>query len=396
MKPYPHQTQLADKAYGILATYMLVYLAMEERTGKTLTSILVCEQSKVQNILVVTKKKALEGWHDTLAAFTHTKHYTVVNYHQAKKENPKSFDLVILDEAHSYISAFPKRSAMWKSVKLLTKGKPLIYLSATPYAQGPQLLFNQLALSDWSPFSKWTSPYAWFRAYGIPDPVYLAGRSIETYKKVKVDEVLRNCSHLFVRATRKSLDFEHEPEDKLHYVELAASTKEAYNLLMKHKVIELNGAELICDTPMKLRTTLHMLEGGVAKADDTYMVLGNTEKIDCIKQLWGDVPDLVIMYNYIAERTKLEKHFKHAVLLQATSFAEGVDLSSYDKLVIYSQDFSTARHSQRRARQANKKRDTPITVHFILVKKAVSEQVYTTVSVNKTNFVDSCFTREEV
>ena len=396
MKPYQHQLDLSEKAFNILAKYMLVYLAMEERTGKTLTSILVCERAKVQNILVITKKKALGGWHETLAAFTHTKHYTVVNYHQAKKENPKAFDLIILDESHSYISAFPKRSMMWKSIKLLTKGKPLIYLSATPYAQGAQLLFNQLALSDWSPFSKWNSPYAWFRVYGIPDSIYLSGRAVETYKKVKTDEVLGSCKHLFVTATRKSLNFEHEPTDELHYIDLDTATKDAYNILMKHRVIELNGAELLCDTPMKLRTSLHMLEGGVAKVGATYMILGNTEKIDYMLSKWGDSADIAIMYNYIAERTKLEQYFKHAKLLQATSFAEGIDLSGLAELVIYSQDFSTARHSQRRARQANKKRSVPITVHFLLVEKAISEQVYKTVSLNKTNFVDSVFTREEL
>jgi len=396
MIPYPHQLTLSDKAFKVLADYMIVYLAMEERTGKTLTSILICEKAKVQNILVVTKKKALEGWHDTLSAFDHTKNYTVVNYHQAKKENPKVFDLVILDESHSYISSFPKRSAMWKDISRLTKGKPLIYLSATPYAQGAQLLFNQLALSDWSPFNKWSSPYAWFRAFGIPDSIYLSGRAVETYKKVRTEEVLSYCSRLFITATRRELKFEHEPTDKLHFIGLDPSTKDAYNLLMKHRVIELNGAELLCDTPMKLRTSLHMLEGGVAKIDDTYMLLGNDEKIRYIKEHWPDTKATVIMYNYVAEGEKLRQHFKQATLLQATSFAEGVDLSGHDDLLIYSQDFSTARHSQRRARQANKKRDTPITVHFLLVEKAVSEQVYKTVSINKTNFVDSVFTREEL
>jgi len=73
-----------------------------------------------------------------------------------------------------------------------------------------------------------------------------------------------------------------------------------------------------------------------------------------------------------------------------------VDLSAYRHLIIYSQDFSTARHSQRRARQANKKRDTAIKVHFYLVKGAISEQVYKTVSINKTNFVDSVFIKERL
>jgi len=102
------------------------------------------------------------------------------------------------------------------------------------------------------------------------------------------------------------------------------------------------------------------------------------------------------MYNFQAELEKLEKYFKRARILQATSFAEGVDLSKYDNLVIYSQDYSTARHTQRRARQANKQRDKPIRVHYLLCKKAISDQCYKTVSLNKKNFVDSVFNRSKI
>jgi len=153
---------------------------------------------------------------------------------------------------------------------------------------------------------------------------------------------------------------------------------------------------LVCDTSPKLRTSLHQLEGGTIKIDDDRFVLANNEKVDFIKHKFGDSDSLVIMYNYIAEKEKLEAAFKHAKVLQATSYAEGVDLHEYDDLVIYSQDFSTARHTQRRARQCNQKRTKPITVHYLLVKGGISAQVYKTVSLNKKNFVDSVFTRSKI
>lgn len=390
MTPYPHQIALAEVAYDVLAENMIAYLAMEERTGKTLTAVLVCEMAAVQSILVITKKKALDGWHETLAKFKHLKSYTVTNYHQVKKYG-MDYDLVILDEAHNYLSAFPKSSSMWDEVKAKTKGKPIIYISATPYAQGTQGLYHQFALSDWSPFKKWSSGYSWFKTFGIPETVYLSGRQVETYKKVETDDVLMYCKHLFVKATRQELGFEHEPEDKIHYIELAEATREVYNIMVAKKALELNSYTLELDTTMKLRTTLHMLEGGVMKVNNEYVVLGNKEKINYILDNWGDTDDLAIMYQYKAEQTKLQACFKKALILQATSFAEGVDLSHIKHLVVYSQDFSTARHSQRRARQANKNRDEEIVVHFLLVKGGVSEQVYTTVSVNKTNFIDSLF-----
>ena len=73
MKPFEHQETIANQAYEILKTNMIVYLSMEERTGKTLTSILVCEKSKARNILIITKKRALDGWKDTLQNYKEIK-----------------------------------------------------------------------------------------------------------------------------------------------------------------------------------------------------------------------------------------------------------------------------------------------------------------------------------
>jgi len=402
MIPYDHQIELTSPTFDILKEYGLVYLNMEERTGKTLISILVAEKCpNVKRILVITKKKALEGWHETLKEFKHTKEFVVVNYHSAHKAEGE-FQLAILDEAHNYISCFPTRKTIWNKVNKLVYGLPIIYMSATSSAQGRHLLFNQLALSHWSPFKKYKDYYAWWREYGIPNQLYLHGRYIEQWNKVDNDRVWEEVKHLFITKTRIELGFEQEPEDKLHYIELDKTTIAVYNELRKEKIIEFKAGWLVADSSMKLRSSLHSLEGGtIILKDDltdkpTYHILANREKIDYILKTWGDTTDVVIMYNYKAEKLKLEKEFKNAKLLQATSYAEGIDLSKYRHLIIYSQDFSTARHTQRRARQANKNRKEEITVHFLLVKKAISDQVYKTVSINKMNFVDSTYNSEDI
>lgn len=392
MKPHDYQIELAEQCYDILKQHAIVYLAAEERTGKTIPAILIAEMcSNVNSILIITKKKALRGWNDTLAALPHTKKYNVTNYHQAHKFG--KHDLMILDEAHNYISGYPKQSKMHQRIQEIAKQTPLIYLSATPHAQGYQMLFHQFALSSWSPWRRYKDFYAWFRDYGIPDYSWYNGRQVPVYTKTKEALVLADVEHLFVTKTRAELGFKHEPEDQLHYFELNEATKACYNELLKEKYFDFGHHELICDTPMKLRTSLHMLEGGVAKIEDEYIELSNIEKIAYIKKTWGDTEELVIFYHYIAEGRKLRKAFKHATILQGTSYAEGVDLAHIDTIVIYSQDFSTAKHTQRRARQAARHRDKPIVVHYLLVKKAVSEQVYFTVSVNKQNFVDAVFER---
>lgn len=418
IKPWPSQLEIADKALPILKENAIVYLAMEERTGKSLTAILICEECLVGKVLIVTKKgedsKVIKGWEDLINGYTHLCSYTVVNYHSLHKIQG-DFDIIIVDEPHAYISGYPKKSKTWKELRKFTKNKPIIFLSATPYAQGPQLLYHQFALSDWSPWEMFKDFYAWFKYFALRDKngnvkmIYIGpNRQAVDYKAIDEEKAIASVEHLFITKTRKELGFEHEPEDVLHYIELSERTKSVYNALLEDGVIEFthraSGRDyvVICDTPIKLRWTLHMLEGGTFKITTTvnrkekidYVDLSNTEKIDYILSKWGDTDNLAIMYQYKSEKIKLEKYFKHAQILQADTNAEGIDLSMVDNLVIYSQSFSTSKHTQRRARQANKKRQTEIKVNYLLVKKAVSEQVYKTVSKNKINFVDSVFERE--
>jgi hypothetical protein len=425
MTPMDYQIDLANLGYGILKENAIVYLAMEERTRKTLISILIAEMADIKTVLIITKKKPLTGWEETLAKFKHTKTYTLVNYHMANKVKG-SFDLVILDEAHNYISGYPKRSKMWVDVYKHAKNKPIIFISATPYAQTPALLFNQLAMSNWSPWSKYSSFYAWYKDYGTGESKWISGRQIPCYDKVKEAEVLVCCEHLFVVKTRKELGFEQEPKDKIHYIELEDWTKLLYNTLVKDKVIE-EPIEIVADTVTVMRTSLHQLEGGTIKTtsvtapeqvpnlvkvrkekvkDEDGIVLGiryhnyytleEFAKVQYILDVFGDTEDVAIMYNYIAEGIKLRGIFKKAQILQATSFAEGIELSHVKHLVIYSQDFSTARHTQRRARQASLNREDPILVNYLLVRNGLSEQVYNAVTINKTNYIDSLYERKEL
>ncbi len=395
MIPYQHQVDISSQALDILRKHMIVYLAMQERTGKTLTSILICEQTKCNNILVITKKKALVGWIDTLSKYTPNKTYECINYESLHKCTFKP-DLVIIDEAHSNLGAYPKVGKTWKEVYKFTKGKPLIYLSATPSAQTYAQLYHQFKLSSWTPWIKYPSFYNWHKYYGIENIIYLGGRQIKQYNEVKSEKVMRDVEHLFISYTRTELGFEHEPNDILHYIDLSSEIKEYYNSLLKDRVAIVVGTEVIADTVMALRTKLHQIEGSTLKQEDKNIFLSKIDKIDYILKTWGDSDNLVIFYQYQNELSLLKQTFKSATILQGTSFAEGVDLSMYETCVVYSMDFSTAKYVQRRARQCNMKRDTPIDFHFLLVKGAISEQVYQTVAVNRTNFVDSYFNKQEI
>lgn len=397
MTPYEHQVKISLQAYQILKEHAIVYLAMLERTGKTLTAILTCEHcSNVDAVLVLTKKKALDGWNATLAQYKSRLKFKVVNYHQATKLHPDGYQIVILDEAHSYLSKYPKVGEIWKSVSKLTTNKPIIYLSATPSAQGSSLLYHQFKLSSWSPFLAYSTFYKWFAEFGIPKVKYLGGMQVKDYSECNEAKVWEWVKHLFISYTREELGFKYEPIDKLHFVALSNSTCELYRTLEKDAVVTIANVEFVADSPMSLLTKLHQLEGGTLKMEEHHVILENSEKIDYLLTLYGDTEDLVIFYHYVQEFAKLSKYFKNARLLQSSAYAEGVDLSMYEHVVIYSMNFSTAQYIQRRARQANMKRATPIIVDYLLVKGGISHQVYECVAKNKVNFVDKYFKRGQV
>lgn len=389
MIPKDYQIELAKKAHSIISTKMMVYIAMEERTGKTLIAILTAELlNSVSTVNVITTKKAVLGWVDTLAKYDTKKIFNVTNYHQADKL-PQS-DLLILDEAHNYISSYPTTKSIWKKVSKISGGIPIIYMSATPHAECISQLYHQFSLSSWSPWREFKNFYVWYKAHGKIERKWVGQRLIIKYKKID-KHVRENVEDIFIVKTRKQLGFNYEPVDKVHYIKLDEITMSVSHKISVRKVLDFKCGTLVADTAAKLNHALYCIEGGTLILDGVSHVLENTEKVDYILKTWGDTTDVVIMYNYRGEFTKLSKYFKNAQLLQATSFAEGIELSHVRHLIIYSQDYRVSKHTQRRARQASYNRKEPINVNFLLVKNFMSSKVYEAVVLKKTNFVDSMY-----
>ena len=103
-----YQSDIIDKATGILNRENFVYLAMEVRTGKTLTSLGIADKLGVENVLFLTKKKAMSSItkdYDLLCPASFC--LFCINYESMHKAPDLKWDLIICDEAHS-LGAFPK------------------------------------------------------------------------------------------------------------------------------------------------------------------------------------------------------------------------------------------------------------------------------------------------
>jgi len=186
-----------------------------------------------------------------------------------------------------------------------------------------------------------------------------------------------------------------QSKTKLQYVNLTSETKTLYNKLQTDRVLKVQGKQLICDSIIKLRSSLHMLESGCLKIDDDYILLGNTEKVDYIKNNFTVTKDTVILAYYIAEQRLLKKHFPHATVDSATSKAEGVDYSHADNFILYSTGYSGAKFTQLLERIVNIQGSNTYDVNILVVKNAISEEVIQTVQ-KKENYNNSTYKQRKL
>ena len=90
---------------------------MEVRTGKTLTSLSVCEDLGVVNVLFITKKKAIPSIEADYQLMNASFNLYVINYESLHKINTEvDYNVVICDEAHS-MGAYARASNRAVAVK---------------------------------------------------------------------------------------------------------------------------------------------------------------------------------------------------------------------------------------------------------------------------------------
>ena len=126
-----YQKEIVAKGVDIIRNYGFLYLAMEVRTGKTLTSMSIAEELGAQSVLFLTKKKALHSIGEDAKKLCPSYEFFAINYESMHKLPKIDWDVVILDEAHT-LGAFPKPSQRAKKVRSLTTGRKVILMSGTP------------------------------------------------------------------------------------------------------------------------------------------------------------------------------------------------------------------------------------------------------------------------
>ena len=118
-----YQIDISNKANNVLKRFNMVYLAMEVRTGKTLTALNTTHLYGAKKVLFLTKKKAISGIYEDYLNFKFDFFIRVVNDESIHKIDD-TFDLVIHDEHHRF-GAFPKPN---KTAKIFKQKYSKLYL----------------------------------------------------------------------------------------------------------------------------------------------------------------------------------------------------------------------------------------------------------------------------
>ena len=160
-----YQLQLSELAANKLDLLGFVYLAMEVRTGKTITALNAAKIYGAKKVLFITKIKAFMSIDKDYNEFGFNEYFEIyiINAESLHKCRFEA-DFIISDEHHKYQS-FPKPSKGASYFKKQFSDLPIIALSGTMNPENYAQIFHQFWVSDFSPF-KHANFYKWHNEFG--------------------------------------------------------------------------------------------------------------------------------------------------------------------------------------------------------------------------------------
>ena len=406
-----YQEEISDKAVKLLQTYKIAYLAMQVRTGKTLTAIATAHKFGAIKILFITKKKAISDIIAQKDEYAPSLQIFVTNYEQLGNVH-EQFDIVIIDEAHS-LGAFPKPTTRTIEMKRICVGKPIIYLSGTPNPESYSQLYHQFWVSSYSPFDHHKTFYKWAAEYVNIKKMMINGQSFNDYKKADEKMVMECCKHLFITYTQEEAGFESFVNETIHYLEMRETTyKFAERLRIDKIMTNKDGEVVLADTAVKLMQKLHQIFSGSVIVDEPTRVAKafDMTKAEYIKEKFKG-QKIAIYHKFIAERMAIRyifgsenlttdpEEFNHRndliFISQIQSGREGVNISTADALVFYNIDFSAVSYWQSRARIQTKDRVKDANIHWIFSRGGIEDKIYKAV-MNKTDYTTNIFKKDYI
>lgn len=381
-----YQNDISARAAALLSRYKMCYLAMECRTGKTLTALAAAEVYGATSVLMISKVKALPSIRSDYELLRPSYALDTINYESAHKCRGK-YDLVILDEAHS-LGAFPKPSKRTKVVRDLCNGLPVIYLSGTPSPESFSQLYHQFWVSSFSPFKAYANFYKWAKGFVAVGQRMINGHAVNDYSNADKEAIDQYTKHLFIDYSQQEAGFDAEIEEHVLVAPMSEWTADAIKKMHRDKMLQWDGVSILGDTPAKLMSKLHQLSSGsVIDEAGTHITTDMSKALFVRDYFKGQ--KIAIFYVYQTEAELLRQVFPQwtdvpeefqrcsdlVFLGQVRSAREGVRLDTADALIFYNLEYSYLSYEQGRNRLSSKEREKPAQVYFVCSDCGIEQMI---------------------
>ena len=409
MKFREYQTRIIEEGTNILNTHGLLYLAMEVRTGKTLTSLGICQAVGVDRVLFLTKKKAISSIEHDYKMLQPDFELQVINYESSHKVELQFHpQIIIADEAHS-LGAFPKASSRAKKLMydLQTWGSQLILMSGTPTPESFSQMYHQVYGYKNNPFKSYKNFYRWADDFVNKKQVQYGHRVATDYSNTRKNEVIEAMEPYTISFTQNEAGFKSTIDEEILYVDMKTTTYDRCTYLKKHRVLSRKDSEdaVLADTGVKLMQKLHQMYSGTVIFESKDNMIFDYSKAEFIANKFKD-NKIGIFYKFQAELKALKEVFGDSltteleefdntdknIALQIVSGREGISLRNAEYLVYYNIDFSATSYWQSRDRMTTKDR-LYNKIYWVFARNGIESQIYKAVN-NKKDYTLKHFKRD--
>lgn len=390
-----YQQEIIDQAMNILSTATFVYLAMEVRTGKTLTSLGICQRLNPQRVLFLTKKKAISSVQKDYEALSPGYSIEVINYESAHKREFDWFDVLILDEAHG-LGAFPKPSGRAKLTQsLVAKASKVILLSGTPTPESYSQIYHQVYGIKNNPFRLYKNFYQFAKDYVVVTSKMINGFAVNDYSGGK-ESIIEKLKPYMINYTQKEAGFVVETREIVLNCNMSDKTHVIVKKLKKDLVLDMgDGNVVLGDTSVKLMTKIHQLASGTVKSEDGAYLIVDDSKAKFILNTFRE-KKIGIFYKFKSELSLLKSVYGDLltddldefnstgknIALQIVSGREGISLRNAEALVYFNIDFSATSYWQSRDRMTTIDR-LQSDVYWVFSDIGIESRIYGAVSKKK-------------
>lgn len=402
-----YQKNIISDGVGIIKKNRFLYLAMEVRTGKTLTSLGICDEIEAKKVLFITKKKAISSIQNDYELLHPKFQIEVINYESLHKVRQTGWDVVICDEAHG-MGAFPKPSGRSKKVKnIIFRSDPyVILLSGTPTPEAYSQMYHQVYFIPNNPFAHYKNFYQFANDYVGVVKKKIGGMYINDYSKGS-KKIIEAMSPYTINFSQKDAGFIVETTEHVLEVDIKPETIKLINKLKRDLVVEGESEVILADTSVKLMTKVHQMCSGTIKFESGNSMILDLSKAEFIKKKFRGFK-IGIFYKFKEELNAIKQVFgddictdldcfnttDKNIALQIVSGREGISLRKANALVYYNIDFSATSYWQSRDRMTTKDR-LKNDVYWIFSKGGIEKDIYKAV-VKKKDYTLTHFKRDFV